>query len=93
MIRKLTGYFFVFSANRLINGKVIYFSQKKGWSEDFNLATKIKKSEIRDVEEIIHNDSHYSEIVNPYLIEIDEYGKILRLREKIRFSGFKLEGY
>ena len=43
MVKKLNGELFIFSANNLLDGNVIYFSKYEGWTKDFHKATKLGK--------------------------------------------------
>ena len=87
VVKKLKGEYFIFSANRLKNGEVVFYSVNKNWVNDSNLAKKIIKSEIPKYEKIALNDEKKCLIVSPYLIEVNKNGEIQKLREKIRSNG------
>ena len=91
MVKKLNSELFFFSANNLLDGNVIYFSKYEGWTKNFNKATKFQQKDIDLIKNLIKNESFNSDIINPYLVEIDNNGKIIKLREKIRFLGLKLK--
>ena len=49
MAKKLKANIFVYSANDLISGNVVFYSEQKGWVKDFLFAKRIMKEElIRD---------------------------------------------
>tara|TARA_A100001011_G_scaffold270672_1_gene279889 strand:+ start:17 stop:346 length:330 start_codon:yes stop_codon:yes gene_type:complete len=85
--KKLKGEYFIFSANRLKDGKVVFYSEEKNWVTDSNFAKKIFLNEISKFEEFVSLDEKKCLIVSPYLIEVNEEGKIKKLREKIRSKG------
>ena len=91
MVKKQNGELFIFSANNLLDGNVIYFSKYEGWTKDFHKATKLQNKDIESIKNLLMNESINNKIINPYLVEIDSNGKINKLREKIRYLGPKLE--
>lgn len=92
MVKKLNGELFIYSANSLLDGRVIYFSKTKGWTEDFNQASIFKKSMVLSIEKVIISRTDKNNVINPYLIEVDKNGKVIKLRERIRLIGLKLQG-
>ena len=50
-------------------------------------STLIKKSEIENYKEIVSKDELNCFIIYPYLVEVDQKGQIVKLREKIRDIG------
>tara|TARA_E500000331_G_C16972303_1_gene589842 strand:- start:220 stop:534 length:315 start_codon:yes stop_codon:yes gene_type:complete len=89
-VKKLKGDYFIFSANRLRDGKVIFLSvlnSSRIWIEDSSSATVFKKNEIEKYKEIVMKDEESCEIVEPYLVEVNKKGEISKLREKIRSNG------
>ncbi len=90
LVKKLKGDYFIFSANRLRDGKVIFLSvlnSSRIWIEDSSSATVFKKNEIEKYKEIVMKDEESCEIVEPYLVEVNKKGEISKLREKIRSNG------
>ena len=88
MKKKIKGDFFLYSANRLHDGKVVYFNKKGVWKENYKEAMIIKFSDIEKYETIVSNDEKCCLIIGPYLIELNKDGKIKKLREQIREKGF-----
>ena len=86
MGKKLDGEFFFLSANDLITGGVVFFSEK-GWLSDKSSAVKIKNSELKKYEEISQVEEKNCNIVSPTFVEIDESGNIKKLRDRIRHEG------
>lgn len=91
MVKKLNGNLFIYSANSLLDGRVIYFSKTKGWTSDFKRASIIKKEMISSIEKVIISCSDKNNIINPYLIEVDKNRKVVKLRERIRLFGLRLQ--
>ncbi len=91
MAKKLQGDFFLLSANDLKSGEVVFYTDK-GWSNNSNLAIKIKREELDKYEEIFIRDESNCIIVSANFVELDSKGEIRKLRDKIRKSGltFKL---
>tara|TARA_B100000989_G_scaffold298612_1_gene288740 strand:+ start:4974 stop:5264 length:291 start_codon:yes stop_codon:yes gene_type:complete len=92
MVKKLNGDLFIYSANSLLDGRVIYFSKNKGWTPNFDQASIIKKEMILSIEKVILSCSDKHNVINPYLIEVDKNGRIIKLRERIRLLGLRLQG-
>lgn len=90
MSKKLKGELFLYSGNRLVDGKVVYFLRKGCWVENSIKAKKIKLEEIIKLEKAVKSDEKDCLIIGPYLIEINDNGEILKLREKIRSQGLKI---
>ncbi len=90
MAKKLRGDFFFLSANSLKFGSVVFYS-KNGWDSSFKNAIKIRKDEIEFYEKIGKKDENDCIIISPTFIEIDEEGKILTLRDKIRINGITID--
>ena len=94
-MKKLKSDYFIFSANRLRDGKVIFLSDlnsRKIWTEDSSAATVFKKNEIEKYNKIVMKYEKSCEIIEPYLVEVNKKGEISKLREKIRSNGLNL-GY
>tara|TARA_A100001011_G_C13803766_1_gene632053 strand:- start:320 stop:595 length:276 start_codon:yes stop_codon:yes gene_type:complete len=91
MAKKLQGDFFLLSANDLKSGQVLFYTNQ-GWSNDANLAIKIKREDLEKYEKIYIRDEFKCIIVSAKFVELDSSGKIRTLRDKIRKSGltFKL---
>ena len=87
MVKKLKGDLFIYSANRLKDGKVVYWSKEYGWIENSKVSTFINKSEIEYFEKIVIKDELSCLVISPYLVEINQKGEIVKLREKIRDRG------
>lgn len=87
--KKLIGEYFLYSANRLQDGKVVYFYEESIWKENPKEATQIKRLEISKYEPIVLEDEKNCLIINPYLVELCKNGKIKKLREQIREKGIK----
>ena len=49
MAKKLKANIFVYSANDLISGDVVFYSEQNGWVRDFISAKRIMKEEL-DIE-------------------------------------------
>ena len=86
MGKKLDGDFFFLSANDLLTGNVVFFSNK-GWSNDKSSAVKIKNSDLKKYEKISKAEEKNCKIVSPTFVAIDESGNIKMLRDKIRNEG------
>ena len=93
MAKKLNANIFVYSANDLINGHVVFYSGNKGWVNEFTEAKKIMKEDIDHFEKKIASKVKKNLVVNPYLVELNDDGTIKKLREKIRFTGLNLKGF
>ena len=91
MAKKLRGEYFYLTANDLKTGSVVYYC-KKEWSSQINDAIKISREELEKYEQIAQNYEKDCHIVSPFFIELDEAGKIRKMRDKIRQTGitFKL---
>ncbi len=89
MAKKLKGEQFYLSANDLISGDVVYLAKNK-WSRHFNDAIKIKRIDIERYEKIAIEDENKCLIVGHFFIELNEEGKIRRLRDKIRKNGITI---
>lgn len=92
MVKKLTGQFYIYSANDLQSGEVVYFSRNSGWVNAAKLATIFNINEILDFNKKIKDNDFNYKIVNPYLVEVCKKGRILKLREKIRLLGINILG-
>ena len=86
MVKKLDGEFFFLSANALMTGGVVFFSEN-GWSNGKSSAIKIKNSELKKYIEISKVEEKNCNIVSPTFVEIDEFGNIRKLRDRIRHEG------
>ena len=55
-------------------------------------AVKISRDNLEKYEQIAQNDEKECLIVSPFFVELDEVGKIRKMRDKIRETGitFKL---
>ena len=93
MAKKLKANMFVYSANDLISGNVIFYSEQKGWVSEFIFAKRIMKEELDKFQEKVSMDLKQNNIINPYLIELDDDGKITKLRERIRFKGLNIQDF
>ena len=91
MAKKLKGEYFYLTANDLKTGSVVYYS-KNNWSSDLTNAVKISRDNLEKYEQIAQNDEKECLIVSPFFVELDEVGKIRKMRDKIRETGitFKL---
>ena len=92
MAKKLQGDFFILSANDLLSGKVVFYSEE-GWSVNSKNALRIHKDQLENYEKISKIDEDKCLIVSPAFVELDELGNIRKLRDKIRDKGltFNLE--
>ena len=90
MVKKLQGETFLLSANELRSGKVVFFTSK-GWSSSSGGAIKIKFEEINKYEEISIKEEKKCNIVSPKFVELDDFGNIKTLRDKIRNSGITIK--
>ena len=93
MAKKLKANMFVYSANDLISGNVVFYSEQKGWVRDFLFAKRIMKEELEKFQEKVSMDLKQNNIINPYLVELDDNGEISKLRERIRFEGLNIKDY
>ena len=91
MPKKLNANFFVYSANDLLNGHVLFFSEEKGWIKSFLEAKKISKDDLETFERKMSNELNTNEIINPYPVELNDDGSVKKLREKIRINGLSLK--
>ena len=92
-MKKLKGNHFIYSANRLKDGKVVFLcvrGKKKIWEESSRDALRIKRNEIELYENQVNSDEKSCIIIGPYLVEITENGEIVKLREKIRSNGLNI---
>ena len=90
MTKKLTGDYFLLSANELKSGKVVFYSLD-GWSIYSKRALKIKREDLEKYKEIFTEDERKCKIVSPLFVELDELGKIKKLRDKIRNNGVTIK--
>ncbi len=90
MVKKLHGDFFLLSANELESGKVVFYTGK-GWDRDSKKAVRIDKNELEKYKEIAKNDEDKCLIISAEFVELDELGKIKKLRDKIRNSGLTIK--
>ena len=93
MAKKLKANIFVYSANDLISGHVVFYSEQKGWVRDFISAKRIMKEDLGELQEKPPIDLIQNNIINPYLVELDDDGKITKLRERIRFKGINIKDF
>ena len=91
MAKKLKANIFVYSANDLISGDVVFYSEQNGWVRDFISAKRIMKEELEKFQEKVSAELKQNNIINPYLVELDDDGKITKLRERIRFKGINIK--
>ena len=90
MGKKLNGDFFLLSANELESGKVVFYTSK-GWHRDSKKAIRIDRNELEKYKEIVKIDEDRCLIISAEFVELDEYGKIKKLRDKIRNSGLTIK--
>ncbi len=90
MVKKLKGDLFLLSANDLKTGEVVFLSDI-GWSNDSINAIKIKKTELEKFEKRSIEDEEKCIIISSRFVELDEYGKIKSLRDKIRDTGLTIK--
>ena len=90
LVKKITGDFFIFSANNLKNGEVVYFDKNKNWVRNSKSAFVFSKEKLDYYEKFVSNDEKKCLIVWPYVVETTKSGQILKHREKIRAEGLKL---
>tara|TARA_B100000242_G_scaffold284594_1_gene248074 strand:- start:735 stop:1025 length:291 start_codon:yes stop_codon:yes gene_type:complete len=93
MAKKLKANIFVYSANDLISGDVVFYSEQNGWVRDFISAKRIMKEELEKFQEKVSTELKQNNIINPYLVELDDDGKITKLRERIRFKGINIKDF
>ena len=93
MAKKLKANIFVYSANDLISGNVVFYSEQKGWVRNFIFAKRIMKEELDKFQEKVSMDLKQNNVINPYLVELNDDGKISKLRERIRFKGLNLKDF
>ena len=51
------------------------------------------KEELEKFQEKVSMDLKQNNIINPYLVELDDNGEISKLRERIRFEGLNIKDY
>lgn len=90
MSKVLKGNIFLYSANDLETGRTVYFSLEFGWQKDIKKASKILKDDISKFENIVKLDQSSKTVIGPYLIEINQDGSIVKLREKIRLENERI---
>ena len=90
MAKKISGDFFFLSANELKSGAVVFLT-KNGWSHDSDKALKIQRDQLEKFEKLSKIDEEKCIIISPQFVELDEFGEIKTLRDKIRKSGITIE--
>ena len=90
MAKKITGDFFIYSANNLKDGKVVYYGKMNNWVKDYKNALVFCKNKLNFYEGLVSIDEKKCLIVSPYIVETTKSGEILKHREKIRSQGLKL---
>ena len=90
MAKKLKGDQFLLSANDLVSGKVVFYSES-GWIVNSRKALKIAKKDIEKYNEIIEKEERKCLIVSAEFVELGESGEIKTLRDKIRNSGLTIK--
>ena len=90
MAKKLKGNQFLLSANDLVSGKVVFYSES-GWIVNSRKAIKIAKKDIEKYNEIIEKEERKCLIVSAEFVELEESGEIKTLRDKIRNSGLTIK--
>jgi len=86
MAKKLKGELFYLSANDLKTGEVVFYSDKS-WSNDLKKARVIKRNEIEEFERIADINEKNCKIISPIFVELNDDGKIKKLRDIIRHKG------
>ena len=86
MVKKLKGDSFFLSANDLKTGSVVYYNGE-GWSKKIDKAKKINRSEIEEYENIAQKFENSCIIISPLFVELNDDGKIKKLRDIIRNNG------
>jgi len=86
MAKKLRGELFYLSANDLKTGEVVYYSNKS-WSKDLNKAQVIRREDIEEYEQIADLNEKNCKIISPTFVELNNNGKIKKLRDLIRYKG------
>ena len=86
MVKKLKGDFFFLSANDLKSGAVVYYDGK-GWSKNLERAKKINRNEVEKYENIAKEFENRCIIISPLFVELNNSGKIKKLRDIIRYKG------
>ena len=90
MAKKLEGDFFILSANDLLSGKVVFYSEE-GWSVNSKNALRIHKDQLENYEKISKIEEDNCIVVSPTFVELDELGNIRKLRDKIRDKGLTFD--
>lgn len=90
MAKNLSGDLQVVSANRLVDGAVVFFDQAGYWTERLERAVVARSRP--DAEALLDHARRRSfDVVDPFLVAVgedeDERIEPLSLREKIRASG------
>lgn len=78
----------IITANRLLDGKVIYRTRESGWVEEFAQAARFSAQESAQALEAAQGD--VTLVVKPYLVPLDDantFAKRERNRESIRANG------
>lgn len=86
MAKKLRGELFYLSANDLKSGEVVYYSNES-WSKDLNKAQVIRREDIEEYERIADLYERACKIISPTFVELNNNGKIKKLRDLIRYKG------
>ena len=86
MAKKLRGELFYLSANDLKTGEVVYYSDQS-WSKDLNKAQVIRREDIEEYERIADLNEKTCKIISPIFVELNDDGKIKKLRDLIRYKG------
>lgn len=74
------------TANRLLDGEVVYFTEQKEWVEDFASACIVAKDQAAALLAAATAGDFEAHIIEPYLFEVAD-GKPVSVREIIRAKG------
>ena len=90
MVKKLKGDTFYLTGNDVKSGSVIYLT-KENWSNNFNKAIKIKKNDIDKYQKLANDSEAKGDVISPFFVELNDDGKLRKLRDIIRKDGITFE--
>ncbi|MBE8191078.1 MAG: DUF2849 domain-containing protein [Alphaproteobacteria bacterium] len=74
------------TANRLLDGEVVYFTESGTWVEDFAAALVVESAKAQDLLTRATSGDYEAHIIEPYLFEVAD-GVPVSVREIIRAKG------
>ncbi len=90
MTKKIKGNYFIFSANNLKDGRVVYLSVNDLWVKDPKNALIFTKENLKYFENKVSLHEKNCLVVGPYIVETNKDGSIIKRRERIRAEGLNI---